>query len=606
MGEGRAARRTAAEELLGRLQAISLELGAAMSIDSVATTVVEALDAPVPAPSRSLWLREPGRDELRLIAHRGMPASAAERFASIDMAADVPGAVAARELRTIVSVAPADAVEEFESLRGVPRSTSGFVAIPLLADHTCVGVLGVGLDDELDVGALRFLEAVAAQVAQTVVRVRLTERDQRRRVELEFLANLTETALGAGDHLDLMRQVCAAAVPTLGDWCAMFFLPDGAEQPQVAAAHVDPAMGEYVQVLQSRFPYDPDRPVGVPAVIRTGVTQFVPSITSQVVDRAVATLDLDPAEANAIVEALAITSAIIVALRTKRRVVGAMQFVSAGSGRRYDSDDVALAEAVAGRLAEALEAAWVAEQQRSIAVTLQQALLPPTLPRIAGLDVAARFWPAGSNQVGGDFYDVFALPDGGWGLMIGDACGTGPNAAVLTAIARHTVRAAARHGVVPDEVMTWLNEAVLLSNRDLFCTACYVTLQADLDGASGGRWRMTSTAAGHPLPIATTAGDTAAVGRPGTLLGVLEEIETTTAAVDLQPGDVVILYTDGLTDLTPPFGITPDDLVAFVGGLPLGSSADEIAEALHDALLQRVPDRHRQDDVALLVARVLE
>src|SRR5207244_1618029 len=123
---------------------------------------------------------------------------------------------AARERRTVVSAAPVDAVEQFAGLRDVARSTRGFLAIPLLGGQRCVGVVGIGVDDVPDDRDLAFFEAVAAQVAQTVIRVGLMERERRRRRELEFLANLTDTALGAADHLDLMRQVCAGAVPTLG------------------------------------------------------------------------------------------------------------------------------------------------------------------------------------------------------------------------------------------------------------------------------------------------------------------------------------------------------------------------------------------------------
>jgi GAF domain-containing protein len=114
-----------------------------------------------------------------------MPEEAADRFGRIPISADVPGAVAARERRTIVSTESSDAVHQFSMLRDVPRSTTGFVAIPLLREQTCVGVLSIGLDDTLDDRDLSFFEAVAAQVAQTVVRVQLMDR---RRTELEFLA----------------------------------------------------------------------------------------------------------------------------------------------------------------------------------------------------------------------------------------------------------------------------------------------------------------------------------------------------------------------------------------------------------------------------------
>ena len=494
---------------------------------------------------------------------------------------------------------PSDAVQQFSTLRDVPRSTTGFVAIPLLRDQTCVGVLGIGLDDDLDERDLRFFEAVAAQVAQTVVRVQLIERERRRRTELEFLANLTDTALRAVDHLDLMRQACASAVPTLGDYCALHFVPESGGPPIVASAHVDPAKAAYLDALQARYPYDPDRAVGVPAVIRSGTRQFIPRLTPQIVEDAIASLKMSMNEATPILEHLAITSAITVPLRTKRRVVGAMQLVSAESGRHYDEDDVALAEAAAGRLAEALDAAWFADQQRNIAVTLQQALLPPALPSIPGIDIAARYWPAGSSAVGGDFYDVFAIDDHTWALVIGDACGTGPDAAALTSIARHTVRAAARHGVGTGDVMAWLNEAVLHSNRNLFCTACFATITA-----KDGTWRLTSTAAGHPLPIVATATGPSTVGAPGTLLGAFAEITTTTGHAQLHAGDVVVLYTDGITDLPPPYGILPTDLADLVQELRQLATADEIADAIHHSLLQRVPDRNRRDDVALLVVRV--
>jgi serine phosphatase RsbU (regulator of sigma subunit) len=277
-----------------------------------------------------------------------------------------------------------------------------------------------------------------------------------------------------------------------------------------------------------------------------------------------------------------------------------MQFVTSEARQRYDEGDVALAEVVGGRLAEALDAAWMVDQQRTIAVTLQQALLPPALPTIPGIELAARYWPAGVSRVGGDFYDVFALGGQRWALVIGDACGTGPNAAALTSIARHTVRAAARHDVGATDVMDWLNEAILHSNRDLFCTACYATVSS-----RDGGWQLATTAAGHPLPIVATAEGTRPVGRYGTLLGVFDAVSTTTTTVALHPGDVVVFYTDGLTDLPPPHGITATELVGLIRQLRDAGSAGGIADAIHRSLLERVPDRARQDDVALLVLRVL-
>ena len=145
------------EDRLRRLQQVSLELTAAVSIEQVVAAVIDVLDAPIAAPSRSIWLREPATGDLKLAGYRGMPEEAAERFGCIPMSADVPGAVAARERRTIVSTEPSDAVHQFSTLRDVPRSTTGFVAIPLLREQTCVGVLGIGLDDDLDAAGPQLL-----------------------------------------------------------------------------------------------------------------------------------------------------------------------------------------------------------------------------------------------------------------------------------------------------------------------------------------------------------------------------------------------------------------------------------------------------------------
>lgn len=366
----------------------------------------------------------------------------------------------------------------------------------------------------------------------------------------------------------------------------------------MAFAHVDPEQTRFLEELMRRYPFDPDRAVGPPAVIRTGQTQFVPRLTPQVIDASIASLGLSREAAMTILERLEITSAITAALRTKRRVVGAMQFVSTRSGRRYNDSDVALAEAVAGRLAEALDAAWMADHQRSLSVSLQSALLPPALPTIPGVDVAARYWPAGVDDVGGDFYDVFQIGHDEWAIVIGDVCGSGPDAAATTSIARHTIRAAARHGADPFVVIEWLNDAVLHSQRGRFCTVCYATLTF-----RGGRWTLTSTAAGHPLPIVATQSRATTIGQPGTLVGVFDHITVLPERVTLDRGDVVVLYTDGITDLPAPHGLDPNQLADLVQR-HRHEKADAVADAIHRSLLDRVPDRRRRDDAAVLVLSV--
>ncbi len=383
----------------------------------------------------------------------------------------------------------------------------------------------------VDITAQKLLEVETER--RTREAERAAERERLQRERLEFLGRLNDATLGANDHLTLMRKVTEAAVPRLGDWCTIHFCPNPGTPPEVEIAHRDPSRVQWALDLQQRFPYDPDGRNGVPAVIRTGKLEFIPDVEAVVdalIEEAGDTAPVD--ELRTILDELHLTSVITAPLRTKGGVVGAMQFVSAESRRRYDEGDVALAVAAAGRVAEALAATWLMEQHREIASTLQAALLPPRLPEIDGISLAVRYWPAGAvTIVGGDFYDVFPLGDERWAIVIGDVCGSGPNAAAVTAIARHTMRAAAMHGAAGADALEWTNLALHAGNRDLFCTAVFSTVER-----TPGGWRFTSTAAGHPLPLLVREdGEVSTVGELGSLLGVLPELELGTASVELQP-----------------------------------------------------------------------
>jgi serine phosphatase RsbU (regulator of sigma subunit) len=584
---------------LERIQRISTELASAQTAAEAVTIVLDLLDPPGISATRGVWLFRPETRMLEMAAQVGMPPEALIGFEHIPVEAEVPVAAAHRQRRTIRETSLAQSEQDFAGLKGAARVSTGFVAVPLVLEGVSLGAISLGYDDPPDDGEVLFLEAIAGQAAQTLMRLRLAERDRRRHAELEFLAALADSALDASDHRELMTNVTAAAVPTLGDWCAIHYLPEDGGEPVVVVAHVDPAKVAWAEELQARRPYDSEGLMGVPAVIRSGATELLSVRDPSVLDAAIAQSPIDDVEARTILASLQLTSVITVPLRTKQRLVGAMQFVSAESGREYDADDVALAEVVADRLAEPLEGAWVNDQHREFAEVLQRSLLPPRLPTVPGIDFAARYLPAGPSAVGGDFYDVFRIAPDSWALLIGDCCGTGPNAAALSSIARHTVRAAARHGLSHREVIDWLNQAVNLSDRDLFCTACYATLTRN-----GPIWELEVVTAGHPLPIVARAGATTSIGRPGTLLGVFDEAPVHVERTQLERGDVAVFYTDGVTDLPPPYGLTVEALTHQVRGLRAAGGADTIADRIEQSLVERVSDPFRADDVALVVLRV--
>jgi serine phosphatase RsbU (regulator of sigma subunit) len=271
--------------------------------------------------------------------------------------------------------------------------------------------------------------------------------------------------------------------------------------------------------------------------------------------------------------------------------------LAAGFGRTPVADDLVLFEDLGRRAALALDSARLYTERDHIARTLQQSLLPRELPKVPGVELAARYLAAGEgNEVGGDFYDCFATGGGDWALVIGDVCGKGAEAAALTALARYTLRAAAHQTGRPRAVLGQLNEALLRDRLDYrFCTVLYASLSPRAD-------RVTAcvAAAGHPLPLVLRAsGEVETVGSPGSLLGIVDTPELNEEQVELAPGDALILYTDGVTEADRSAG--PERLAAFLAGCA-GADAAAIAAAVErDALAaHRGPAR---DDVAIVVVR---
>lgn len=194
----------------------------------------------------------------------------------------------------------------------------------------------------------------------------------------------------------------------------------------------------------------------------------------------------------------------------------------------------------AKRRAEASEATASA-----LAHTLQKILIPPAPPLIPGLDIAAVYRPAGTGAiVGGDFYDVFEVGAGDWIVVAGDVCGKGADAAVVTSHARHSIREAAVRHERPSEMLHHLNRALLQYGADRFCTAVVMRWQH-----RDGRWRATASCGGHPLPLLRRPPTApVAFGEPGSLIGVFDNPTYEDREVVLQPGDTIVLYTDGVTE----------------------------------------------------------
>jgi len=248
----------------------------------------------------------------------------------------------------------------------------------------------------------------------------------------------------------------------------------------------------------------------------------------------------------------------------------------------------------------ALDAAQLTAERERVLTALESSLLPPLLPDIPTVDLAARYRAADdAARIGGDFYDVFRTGEARWSAVLGDVCGTGPEAAAITGIARYSVRALkVEHE--PSEALERLNGALGQYTNTRFLTA----VLADLAVAPSGELTVTLANAGHPSPIVLRDdGTTTVLERPhGCLLGMFPTVGATDIRVDLGPGDALVLYTDGVVEARDKHGelFGADRLVELVS-TSSGRSAEGIARRIELAAVGHASGT--VDDIAILVIR---
>jgi serine phosphatase RsbU (regulator of sigma subunit)/anti-sigma regulatory factor (Ser/Thr protein kinase) len=260
-----------------------------------------------------------------------------------------------------------------------------------------------------------------------------------------------------------------------------------------------------------------------------------------------------------------------------------------------------IADSLARRAAMAIDNARAHGELMAAGEALQRSLLPPSIPTPPGLEVGVVYEPADeSTTAGGDFYDLFALGDGRWCWVVGDVCGTGAEAAAVTGLARHTIRALAMIGVPVPVTLERLNAAIIDEGE----RARFLTLACGVIGpVRGGRARLGLVVAGHPPPFLVRDGEVRQVGRPQMLLGVQEQVTYAEEYLDLERGDLLVAVTDGVLE-----GRNGDRLLgeqdfeaelAKTADLP----AQLVAERIRELVLDFVDAPHR-DDMAVVALRL--
>jgi len=420
--------------------------------------------------------------------------------------------------------------------------------------------------------------ALAVNLIEDVTETKRNEIAQR------LMAETLRTLAEARDLPSTLQAIADAAVPSLADWAAVDMVDESGTTRTLAIAHRDPDKVRMGWYLNHRWPADHESG-GLGAVIRSGEPLLIHEITDEMLARRAQ----DP-EHLGILREVGLNSAMITPIRSGDRILGALSFISCTS-RRFDARDLRLASDLGRQTGVIIDSAELQAAESHIAQTLQAGLIPRSLPAVEGWEVSSAYRAAGrAVQVGGDFYDLLSF-EGGWAAVIGDVVGKGAEAAALTALARHTLAAIL-------ETTGDLTYAFQVLNRRLrrrgdnyrsLCTVAAVSVTSSSE--------VTIISAGHPLPLLRRDSVTAPVGRPSPMLGYVDDLELSATRVAVEPGDELILYTDGVLDAigsADRFGEARliDTVRRLAGG---GATPERILEAIDG-----FSDSDQADDIAIL------
>ncbi len=579
---------SALDHRLTELARVTARLVQATSAEAVTQIVVDHGAAAVGATLASLSLRvEP--DEVRLLGLRGGSDGDVEAYASSALSSSTPAADVIRSGRRLMLAGRAAIHDAYPDIPRMDRGERSILVLPLNTATGTLGAIGLSFPGRRTLAAaeLDFLDILADSCAQALLRIQAEHEAAERQAKLAFLVEASAELASSLDYEATLGRVARLAVPAFADWCAIDLVKDNRLR-RLAVAHVDPAKVEFAKELAERYPSDPDSGTGPWQVIRTGRSELIPQIT----DEMLVALARDE-EHLRIARELALHSAVTVPLITRGRTLGVITWVSAESQRRYTEADVQFAEDLARRAATSIDNSELHSETLAVAVRLQQAVLPPTLPVLADCDAAAYYSPSGRTEVGGDFYDVIALTAGRVAVFVGDVMGRGVEAATAMAQMRASVRAYIAVDPRPDVVLTKLDQMLAEYGDEQLVTLVYLLVDPTRD-------QLEVANAGHPAPFLLRADSgvehlPCADGGPlGVVVGPRQQHR-----LRFGPGDTVLLFTDGLIERrTEDLDAGRCRLSASIGVLAQG----ELSSPLH-SIVDEVRDGTQDDDVAAVALR---
>ncbi|MBV9309187.1 MAG: SpoIIE family protein phosphatase [Solirubrobacterales bacterium] len=457
---------------------------------------------------------------------------------------------------------------------------------------------------------LRLVHKATGRVFWTLVKASEFEDDQGRRLAVNvledvtavrerqlrerFLSHASDVLASSLEYEETLTRVAELAVPHLADWCSVEML-EGKRINQLAVAHVDPAMVAFARQLQQRFRPSLDDATGVGAVMRTGKGEFYPNIPDELL-----VANARDEEQLQVMRELEMRSVMIVPMRSRAsEVLGAITFVAAGAPRRFSEADFAFVKEFAARAGSAVENARLYRERSETAAILRHSLLPARLPTAAEWRTATLYRPAApEREIGGDFFDLF-VTEGGFTVVIGDVTGKGIEAAALTAMIRHSLRASSLLGLSPAASLALLNRLLAEQAEFSLATATVAKLTIGANDAV-----MTVASAGHPLPLRLRRGASPVeAGTSGILLGFDPGGAWPESTVTVGAGDTLFFYTDGVTDTPGRHGRFGENrLRRLLDGSP--QEPEDLLQVV-DCAVREFGDGESLDDVAMLAVQLL-
>ncbi|MFF8640434.1 SpoIIE family protein phosphatase [Streptomyces sp. NPDC015345] len=571
-------------------------------LDGLLQRTVERARDMLDGDAAFLLLATDDETELEVRASTGLP-SARQRFARVPVEAG-PGRYGSARMPAV-----------HEDLTLVPGAVPllggtgmrSVVTVPLKVEGRLTGSLGVAAeapDRYSNEEALR-LQFAADRIALAVESARLGELERLRRGSLSFLVEASDLLAGTLDRDQTLALMAQMTVPTLATWCAVYTIADQSAEPYLSyVLHEDEERIDGLKALLSKIA--PPDPVPTPgARVWAAPSEAAHQAALRTSMRSLG-LGEPMTLGSGIGTTLSTASAVggetvVLPLVARNRVIG-MLTLGKPSDEHFRQEILELAEDLSRRAALALDNARLYSERMAISQSLQRSLLPPGLPQIPGVEVDVIYRAAGEgNEVGGDFYDLFPIRDGAYGFAIGDVCGTGPEAAAVTGLARHALRLLAREGFGGPAVLERLNAAILDEGaRSRFLTLLYGELWPQEDGSAV----LKIVCAGHPLPLRLRQdGTVEPYAEPQPLLGVMDDLELYEQTMTLDPGDVLLCVTDGVTERREGTRMLGDDGLADVLTTCTGLTAGAVAARIMRAV-ERFASDAPSDDMAILAMRV--